>query len=276
MARHALRPSDLCEYKPYPGLQVRWRPARLLVLDHHHAEVQPLRRGKPDGSPVRVKLQQVRAQKVSQAIVRVQAARRARSGSAGDRPGIGGRSLPSLAAVSAADTAPGAPRSASEHMAPERSAPATGACQENVGATTLAGPGAPAPAAPGQLRPSSDVRGNQGLRPVAPLAERRYAPIPKPARPVRSRRYLAFVRSHPCCSCGALAPSEAHHWGPRAVGEKTDDLRTVPLCRRCHDAWHGPAGTLPGRDRATSERLMLAVQVGLLVRYFADSGIGGP
>jgi hypothetical protein len=64
------------------------------------------------------------------------------------------------------------------------------------------------------------------------------APRPKTARPHRSPAYLAFVREHACCACGAEGPSDAHHFGPRGLGEKTDDFRTAPLCRRCHDEWH--------------------------------------
>ena len=34
-------------------------------------------------------------------------------------------------------------------------------------------------------------------------------PVPKPVT-LRSESYLAYVRKHPCCLCGA-SPSEAHH-----------------------------------------------------------------
>ncbi len=59
---------------------------------------------------------------------------------------------------------------------------------------------------------------------------------------VRDPSYLSFVAGHACCACvpGPLREglSEAHHWGPRGTGQKTDDTRTVPLCRAHHDEWH--------------------------------------
>lgn len=69
-------------------------------------------------------------------------------------------------------------------------------------------------------------------------------PVPKPDGPLRDPRFLAWVRLRPCCICGAPGPSEAHHYGPRGAGQKTDDVRTVPLCRLHHDEWH-QRGALP-------------------------------
>lgn len=60
----------------------------------------------------------------------------------------------------------------------------------------------------------------------------------KPDSPARAPHYMAFVRQLNCCICGAPPPSEPHHFGPRGIGQKTDDYRTVPLCRRCHDQQH--------------------------------------
>jgi hypothetical protein len=45
--------------------------------------------------------------------------------------------------------------------------------------------------------------------------------------------------------CCRPAPSDPHHVGRRGVGQKTDDYRTVPLCRRCHDEFHA-TGMLRG------------------------------
>jgi non-ribosomal peptide synthetase component F len=57
----------------------------------------------------------------------------------------------------------------------------------------------------------------------------------RPEAPARAEHYLAFVREMTCGLCGAPALSEPHHYGPRALGQKTDDYRTAPVCRRCHD-----------------------------------------
>lgn len=53
--------------------------------------------------------------------------------------------------------------------------------------------------------------------------------------------YLAFVRSQPCCDCGARYGVEAHHTGgkaDKAMGRKPPDNLAVPLCRRCHQHFH--------------------------------------
>ncbi len=57
-------------------------------------------------------------------------------------------------------------------------------------------------------------------------------------KPARAPHYLAFVRQLTCVICGAQEPNDPHHYGSRGVGQKTDDYRTVPLCRRCHDRVH--------------------------------------
>jgi len=57
---------------------------------------------------------------------------------------------------------------------------------------------------------------------------------PKPRLAERSGAYLRFVRSLPCFSCGGTG-GQAHHEGPRGLGRKTSDFRTVPICWRCHD-----------------------------------------
>lgn len=56
---------------------------------------------------------------------------------------------------------------------------------------------------------------------------------------IRSRAYMAFVRTHPCLSCGAQA--EAHHIQfaqARAKSMKVGDNWTVPLCHPCHMELH--------------------------------------
>ncbi len=55
--------------------------------------------------------------------------------------------------------------------------------------------------------------------------------------------FLAFLRTKPCCSCYAPAPSEAAHirmgspeHGKRSTGmqEKPHDRWALPLCAKCH------------------------------------------
>ena len=63
--------------------------------------------------------------------------------------------------------------------------------------------------------------------------------------------FLAFVRRHPCCACGAPPRSQAAHIRmgcleigkrPTGIAEKPSDRWAVPLCADCHldapDAQH--------------------------------------
>lgn len=89
--------------------------------------------------------------------------------------------------------------------------------------------------------------------------------------PSRDAKYLAFVRACSCCACGAPGPSDAHHWALRGrsgggMAMKADDLRTVPLCRRCHDHYHS-TGHVPESTTITTRILFLAKQTDLLVKW---------
>jgi hypothetical protein len=63
-----------------------------------------------------------------------------------------------------------------------------------------------------------------------------------PPSPVRSARYLAFVREQRCWFCQTDQDIQAHHHGRRqgggGVGMKGCDLFTVPLCQEHHREWH--------------------------------------
>lgn len=74
-----------------------------------------------------------------------------------------------------------------------------------------------------------------------PNYERRpHRPQPKD-RTCRDEKYLVWVRTHPCSACSTEVGIEAHHQ-PRekhgAVGMKCSDMRTIPLCVRCHHRHH--------------------------------------
>jgi hypothetical protein len=87
--------------------------------------------------------------------------------------------------------------------------------------------------------------------------------------PYRSNGYLEFVRSEECCICSAPAPSDPHHIGPRGMGSKTDDTRTVPLCRRHHDEYHRTSAIAP-RTPAQTRADMAEVMVRLMTRYIGQ------
>lgn len=94
----------------------------------------------------------------------------------------------------------------------------------------------------------------------------RARPYRKMGPPARSEHFLAFVREMPCCACCAPSPSDPHHYGPRGTGQKTDDFRVVPLCRRCHDVFHD-TGALPTMDANTTRYFFFMRQVDILVAY---------
>ena len=94
----------------------------------------------------------------------------------------------------------------------------------------------------------------------------------------RSKRYLDYVRSHDCCSCGRPAPSEAHHAAPRGIspslhggglGQKMRDMWTIPLCRLCHNGWHASLTyrQLGGRTVDESDELMATEQLKLMSHW---------
>ncbi|MTC22041.1 MULTISPECIES: DUF968 domain-containing protein [unclassified Providencia] len=52
--------------------------------------------------------------------------------------------------------------------------------------------------------------------------------------------YLKWVKSQPCCVCGATA-DDPHHiigYGQGGIGTKAHDLFTIPLCRVHHSELH--------------------------------------
>ncbi|WP_432652970.1 DUF968 domain-containing protein [Providencia rettgeri] len=55
-----------------------------------------------------------------------------------------------------------------------------------------------------------------------------------------SDEYIKWVKSQPCCVCGATA-DDAHHligYGQGGTGTKAHDLFTIPLCRVHHSELH--------------------------------------
>jgi hypothetical protein len=64
--------------------------------------------------------------------------------------------------------------------------------------------------------------------------------IPKPTPAYRSRGFLDFAvhTMRDCCVCGDRA-LEAHHYGPKGMGQKGSDLILAPLCRKCHTRLQG-------------------------------------
>ena len=84
-----------------------------------------------------------------------------------------------------------------------------------------------------------------------PLGMKQPKPPRKPRKPIppisakrRARKaaekaagaweHMEWVKTHPCCACGAPGPSEAHH-----VTGRRSDFRVIALCPACHRGPHG-------------------------------------
>jgi hypothetical protein len=67
---------------------------------------------------------------------------------------------------------------------------------------------------------------------------------PKPEKPWRCKKYLAWIREKPCFNCGITVGVEAHHlrMGGDGIGQKPPDDRCIPLCgvkgNNCHGLAH--------------------------------------
>jgi hypothetical protein len=61
-------------------------------------------------------------------------------------------------------------------------------------------------------------------------------------KPQRNPRYLASIRTQPCCVCGCTRGIEASHTGPHGLGQKSPDSSAIPLCAKHHrtgtDSYH--------------------------------------
>jgi len=84
--------------------------------------------------------------------------------------------------------------------------------------------------------------------------------FPKP-KTYKSKKYLAFIRRHPCFVCGRKA--EPHHvsLGESGVGMKASDTHCIPLCRECHNVIH--TSSFFGYD-------LKKIIIGLLTEYIRE------
>ena len=99
----------------------------------------------------------------------------------------------------------------------------------------------------------------------------------------RSSRYLAWVRTHPCCVCGSTRRIEASHTGPHGIGQKSPDTSAIPLCAKHHrtgnDSYHrlGPRKfsekhnlDIPAIVRRLNLKPTIRVEAGWFVTYFDE------
>ena len=121
------------------------------------------------------------------------------------------------------------------------------------------------------MKRNSQIKRKTPLASKAPIARKREKrqPVQKAQKAVqkgsrwRSPRYLAWVRTLPCCVCGRPADS-AHHligiWGMSGMGLKSPDSMVMPVCDGpggCHAEIHSQAelrNRQPGFLRDTISR----------------------
>lgn len=85
----------------------------------------------------------------------------------------------------------------------------------------------------------------------------------------RDERYLAFIRSLPCCIC-RIKPCDPHHSETGGLGIKASDLTAIPLCRICHSICHAI-----GRETFQKKRRVdfLNIRIDCLEKYI-EKGAG--
>ncbi len=102
-------------------------------------------------------------------------------------------------------------------------------------------------------------------------------------KPRRNPRYLAWIRTQPCCVCGSTQRIEASHTGPHGIGQKSSDSSAIPLCAKHHrtgiDSYHrlGPRKfsekhdlDIPAMVRRLNLKPTVRVEAGWFVTYLDD------
>ena len=83
----------------------------------------------------------------------------------------------------------------------------------------------------------------------------------------RSRRYLDWVKSQPCCVCGAPADDPHHLTGIGklgGMGTKAPDWAVMPVCRRHHDELHRDPNLWPDQWEYVARTMGRAIEEGVL------------
>lgn len=84
----------------------------------------------------------------------------------------------------------------------------------------------------------------------------------------RSEKYLKWVKSLPCCNCGAPADDPHHAIGLRlgvsGMGMTAPDSLAMPLCRGCHTLLHNTPEMWESQLVWIVKTMMAAVAEGVL------------
>lgn len=62
------------------------------------------------------------------------------------------------------------------------------------------------------------------------------------------KAYCGWLRSLPCCMCGAR-PVQVHHRTGAGMARRAHDHEGMPLCHQCHTDLHGLTGKFKGWDK---------------------------
>jgi hypothetical protein len=62
-------------------------------------------------------------------------------------------------------------------------------------------------------------------------------PIYKAEKPIRNPAYRRFVKRFACIGCGATRGIDPMHTGSHGLSQKGCDMKVLPGCRKCHDAF---------------------------------------
>jgi hypothetical protein len=91
--------------------------------------------------------------------------------------------------------------------------------------------------------------------------------------PLRYPAYLRWVKSLPCMFCARPA-DDPHHYGPKGMGQTTDDTRVVPVCRQAHDALHAGihAAMCAPWPRSDLNALIYQKQIDLVTSWLKTHG----
>lgn len=68
-------------------------------------------------------------------------------------------------------------------------------------------------------------------------SEIRPRPIYRAEKPVRDPEYRRFIKRLPCSACLKTWGIDPAHTGPHGIAQKACDLKCIPLCRKCHNAF---------------------------------------
>ena len=74
-------------------------------------------------------------------------------------------------------------------------------------------------------------------------------PIYRAEKPVRDPKYLRFLKRLPCVACLRTWNVDPAHTGAHGMSQKSCDLKAIPLCRRCHEAFDADPRGFAERNR---------------------------